>query len=301
MDRLDELVVFTAILEAGSLAAAARGLRRSYPAVTRSLAALEERVGLRLVQRTTRKLAPTEAGHRLASRARQLLADYGEATGKLRGHRNAPLQGLLRVTAPSLFGRVHIMPLVASFLDLHPGVRFELVLTNTNLDLIEERFDIAIRLGPLADSGLVARRVGQVREVLLASGKYLARRGRPLTPGDLMKHDIVFNSSRPAPLVWRFRASGRDRAVSLTPRLVVSDTESMIAAIRGGLGIGRALSYQAAEELSSGKLERLLREFEPPARPIHLVVPTAQYMPPGVRAFLDHAVRGLGRVGTLQD
>jgi DNA-binding transcriptional LysR family regulator len=301
MDRFDELIVFTAILDSGSLAAAARRLRRSSPAVTRSLAALERRVGLRLVQRTTRKLAPTEAGRRLASRARQLLADYGEATGTTKESHDAPLQGLLRVTAPSLFGRWHVTPLVASFLAAHPGIRIELMLTNSNLHLIEEGFDVAIRLGPLSDSGLVARRVGQVREVLLASANYLARRGRPRTPRDLMKHDIVFNSPRPAPLVWRFRASGRDRAVSLTPRLIVSDTESMILAIRAGLGIGRALSYQAADDLSSGTLVRLLREFEPPARPIHLVVPTAQYIPPTVRAFLDHAIRVLGAVRAIHE
>src|SRR5215217_1337020 len=128
MDRFDELVVFTAILDAGSLAAAARRLRRSSPAVTRSLAALEKRVGLRLVQRTTRKLAPTEAGRRLAERARQLLADYSEATGTIKETRDAPLQGLLRVTAPSLFGRRYVTPVVASFLEAHPGIRMELML-----------------------------------------------------------------------------------------------------------------------------------------------------------------------------
>ena len=212
MDRLDELVVFTAILDAGSLAAAARRLGRSAPAVTRSLTALENRVGVRLIQRTTRKLVPTDTGRHLASRARQVLADYVEVTGRLGEDSDAPLQGLLRVTAPSLFGRLHITPLVSSFLQAHPGIRVELILTNSNLNLIDEGFDAAIRLGPLSDSGLVARRVGQVREVLLASSKYLARRGRPRTPRDLHEHDIVFNSSRPAPVTWRFRAVGRDRS-----------------------------------------------------------------------------------------
>jgi DNA-binding transcriptional LysR family regulator len=146
---------------------------------------------------------------------------------------------------------------------------------------------------------LVARRVGQVREVLLASSKYLARRGRPRTPRDLHEHDIVFNSSRPAPVTWRFRAVGRDRIVTLTPRLIVSDTESMISAIRGGLGIGRALSYQAADDLSSGTLVRLLQNYEPAARPIHLVIPTAQHIPPRVRAFLDHTSRVLADVRSL--
>jgi DNA-binding transcriptional LysR family regulator len=193
------------------------------------------------------------------------------------------------------------MPLIASFLDTHRGIRIELVLTNTYLHLIEEGFDVAVRLGPLSDSGLVARRVGQAREVLLASPNYLAQRGRLRTPRDLAKHDVVFNSIRPTPLAWRFRVSGRDRTVSLTPKIIVSDTEAMLLAVRAGLGIGRALSYQAADDLSSGSLVRLLREFELPARPIYLVVPAARDMPLRVRAFLDHAVRTLGAVRVLHD
>lgn len=168
MVRLDELLVFTTILDAGSLAEAARRLRRSSPAVTRSLAALEDRIGVRLVQRTTRKLAPTEAGRQLATSARKLLAEYSEATGDVSANLDAPLQGLLRVTAPSLFGRWHVTPLVTSFLQAHPGIRIELVLTNSTLDLIEEGFDVAVRIGQLADSRLVARRVADVREVLIA-------------------------------------------------------------------------------------------------------------------------------------
>jgi DNA-binding transcriptional LysR family regulator len=226
MDRLDQLVVFTAIVDEGSLAAAARRLRRSAPAVTRSLAALEELVGLRLVERTTRRLAPTGAGLRLAERARQLLAEYADAVGKEKESRDAPLDGLLRITAPSTFGRWHVTPLAASFLRAHPGVRIELVLTNHNLDLIEERLDVAVRIGPLKEAGLVARRVGEVRLVVCASPDYLARRGRPRTPKDLTRHDIVFDSHRASPLIWRFRASGRDRLIHIKPRLMVTDVEA---------------------------------------------------------------------------
>ena len=192
VDRLDELLVLTTILDAGSLAAAARRLRRSPPAMTRSLAALEARVGARLVQRTPRRLTPTAAGRRLASCASQLLADYEQATRTGKAKQDAPLDGVLRVTAPSLFGRWHIAPLVWSFLDAHPGIRAELVLTNRNLDLVEEGLDVAVRIGPLTESGLVARRVGQVRWVLFASPDYVTRRGRPRTPRDLIKHDIVY-------------------------------------------------------------------------------------------------------------
>src|SRR5262245_42630258 len=159
MDRLEQFTVFTAIIDSGSLAAAARRLRRSPPAVTRSLTALEKFLGLRLVERTTRRLAPTDAGLRLAERARPVLAEYANAVGDVRERRDAPLEGLLRVTAPTLFGRWHLTPLVASFLDIHPRLRIELVLTNRNVDLIDEGLDIAVRIGPLRSSGLVARRV----------------------------------------------------------------------------------------------------------------------------------------------
>jgi DNA-binding transcriptional LysR family regulator len=301
MDRIDELIVFTTIIEAGSLIAAARRLRRSSPAVTRSLAALEQRVGMRLIQRTTRQLAPTDAGRRLASRARQLLADYREAIGKGGENRDVTLRGLLRVTAPSLFGRWHVTPIVASFLDAHPGIRIELVLTNRNLDLVEEGLDIAVRIGPLADSNLVTRRVGQVRRVLFASPDYLARRGHPGNLRDLLDHDLIFNSDRPVPPVWRFCAFGRDRAVRFTPRFMVTDVEAVLLAARAGRGIGRALSYQVAEDFSCGALVRMLRQFEPPALPVQLVVPTARHMPPSVRAFLDHATQALAAVRLIHE
>ena len=154
MDRLDELAVFTTILDAGSLAAAARRLRRSPPAITRSLASLEGRVGARLFQRTSRQLTPTPAGRRIAGRARQLLGDYEQALGVTKEERNAPLRGALRVTAPSLFGRWHITPIILSFLKAHPGVRAEVVLTNRTLDMIEAGIDVAVRIGPVTELGI---------------------------------------------------------------------------------------------------------------------------------------------------
>jgi DNA-binding transcriptional LysR family regulator len=293
MDRLDELIVLTTILEAGSLAAAARRLRRSPPAITRSLAALEGRVGARLFQRTSRRLAPTAAGRRLAARARQLLEDYEQTIDMAEEKRDAPLHGLLRVTAPILFGRPYISPLIRAFLEAHPGVRAELVLVNRNLNLIEENLDVGVRIGPLAEHGLIARRVGQVRPVLSASPDYIARRGRPRTPKDLVKHDIVLISQPIRPDEWRFQVSGREQVVRLAPRFMVTDVDAALAAARAGGGITRALSYQVAEDHASGALVRLLREFELPAWPVHLVFPTARHMPRTVRAFLDVAAPAL--------
>jgi len=179
VDRLDELTALVAILEAGSLAAAGRKLRRSPPAMTRLLASLEERVGSRLIERTSRRLTATEAGRRLGEQARQVLARYGDA---VRETAPGEVRGVLRITAPLVFGRRHVTPVVSSFLEAHPQMRVELVLDDGTLDLIEEGLDLAVRIGRLGDSSLVARRVGEVRRLLVASPAYVARRGAPRRP-----------------------------------------------------------------------------------------------------------------------
>jgi DNA-binding transcriptional LysR family regulator len=299
VDRLDELRVFTTILEAGSLRAAARRLHRSASSVTRSLAAIEERIGGRLVERTTRHLVPTEAGRRLAERARQLLSDYGAALGEASDAREASLRGLLRVTAPTVFGRRHVIPVVASFLDIHPAVRAELVLSDRNLDMIEEGFDVAVRIGRLTESRLVARRVGEVRRVLIASTDYLSHKGNPRRPSDLARHDLVYCGVLSHPMEWRFRSNGRDQIVRLVPRLIFNDVEATLLAVKAGRGIGRLLSYQVCDELASGTLVRLFSKFEPPAFPVHLVVTTARHMPAHARAFLDHAGRLLKALSAI--
>src|ERR1700722_5720867 len=183
MDRLDELGIFVAIVEAGSLVGASRRLRRSPPAITRALISLENRLGLRLVDWTTRRLAPTEAGNMFAERARALLAGY---EGGLLGAPQAPIRGVLRITAPVQFGRRHVAPIVSAFLNEYPDVGVELTLNDHNLDLIEQGLDVAVRIGPLDDSSLVARQVGSVNRVVVASPEYLARRGTPRTPQDLV-------------------------------------------------------------------------------------------------------------------
>jgi DNA-binding transcriptional LysR family regulator len=293
MDRLDEMIVLTTILDADSMSDAARRLRRSPAGVTRSLAALEQRVGTRLIHRSTRQLKPTEAGRLLAARARQLIVDYERAVGGVTERDDAPLQGLLRITAPTLFGRWHIAPLLTRFLDAHRGVRAELVLSNRNLDLVEQGLDMAVRIGRTVEPGMTARRVGRVHVVLSASPAYIAGRGRPRTPKDLSKHDIVLVSEPRSVSAWRFRAAGREKIVRLTPRLMTTDVETALSAARAAGGIVRTLSYQVADDLSSRTLVRLLRDFEPPPLPVHLVVPAAPHVPRLVRAFLDHAAQAL--------
>jgi DNA-binding transcriptional LysR family regulator len=288
MDRLDELSVFVAIVESGSLIGASRRLRRSPPAVTRALIALEDRVGQRLVDRTTRRLAPTEAGRALTERARALLAGYDQV---LVGASQAPVRGVLRITAPVQFGRRHVAPIVSAFLNEYPDVRVELSLNDRNLDLIEEGLDLAVRIGPLADSSLVARPLGSVRRVVVASPAYLARRGVPLTPKDLAMHDTIFGMARSPAREWRFGPSPRGAVVRLSPRLLVDDVEAQLQAVRAGRGIARPLSYQVTDELSAGTLVRLLQDFEPEPLPVHLVTLSRSYMAPKVRAFLDSAVK----------
>lgn len=295
MDRLAELAVLVAVVDERSLVAAARRLRRSPPAVTRALSALENRVGARLVERTTRRLSPTEAGRKLAEESRSLLSAYEHAVAE---SSPAPVRGLIRITAPVQFGRRHVAPLVTAFLRKYPQAQVELVLHDRHLDLIEEALDIAIRIGPLSDSSLLVRRVGEVRRVLVASPGYLARRGAPVRPADLAGHDTIFGTGSSASLEWRFGPHGR-MVVRLSPRLLVNDVEAQLGAARGGQGIARLLSYQAFDDFESGRLIRLLQAFEPPPLPVHLVHVSRAHMQAKIRAFLDFAAEQLGALRVI--
>jgi DNA-binding transcriptional LysR family regulator len=298
LDRLDELEIFLAILDEGSLAGAARRLRRSPPAITRALAQLEERLGARLLERTTRRLSPTEQGRRLAEQARSLVGGYRDAVQDA-----APGQarGLLRITAPRAFGRRHVTPVVSAFLDAHPATRVELLLSDRLLNLVEEGLDLAVRIGHLADSSFVARRVGEVRRVLVASPAYLARRGAPARPQDLARHETVFSTGPGAgPVEWRFGIGADEAAVRLTPRLLVDDIDAVLVAVRAGRGIARPLSYQVMDDLAANTLVRLLPQFEPPPLPVQLVVPSARHAAAKVRAFLDHAARAFAALPAIR-
>lgn len=298
MDRLDELAVLVTIVDEGSLAAAARRLRRSSPSITRVLAALEERAGARLLERTTRHLAPTEAGLALATRARSLLSDYSGAMSDLAG---APVRGLIRVAAPVPFGRLHVSGIVNGFLGAYPDTRVDLLLNDRYVDLIDEGVDVAIRVGTLADSGLVARTVGSMRGlVVVASPEYLARRGVPDRPAALARHDLIFATVHQRPSEWRFGTGARGAVVRFTPKLSVNDVETQIAAARAGRGIARVLSYQVAADIKAGKLVRMLESFEPEPLPVHLVTPSAR-IAPKVRAFLDHATAALEKLDVLHE
>jgi DNA-binding transcriptional LysR family regulator len=296
MDRLDEFEIFVRIVDEGSLVRAAQRLRRSAPAVTRALAALEDRIGVRLVDRTTRRLAPTEAGRALYERARAVVADYEAAAA---GAREAPVRGLLRIATPVQFGRRHVAPLSTRFLDSHEGVEIELLLNDRNVDLIEEGIDVAVRIGALADSSLVARPVGHVRRQWVASPAYLARHGTPKNPADLATHEALLGTSRGA-LEWSFAGRRRGAPLHLAGRLRVDDVETRLRVAREGRGIAQFLSYQVAEDLAAGRLVRLLRAYEPPPLPVQLLTKGRAHRAPKTDAFLDFAAKKLSALPILQ-
>ena len=297
MDRLDELAVFTAVLDAGSLSAAAGRLRRSAPAITRALATLEARLGARLIERTTRRLTVTESGRRFAREARQILAAY---TAAMQQTDLGEPHGLLRITAPLIFGRRYVTPLVARFLQTHPAIQADLLLSDRNLDLIDEQLDVALRIGPIYEAGLTAIRVGAVRRVVVASPDYVATHGHPRLPSELSRHAVLFVAARPIPREWRFREAGRDRIVRLAPQFTVNEIGAALVAARAGHGITRVLSYQVAEELADGTLLRLLTGFEPPPLPVSLVTAAGSPTPARARAFLAHAEQTLRTLSVIQ-
>ncbi|CAI2457005.1 LysR family transcriptional regulator [Serratia liquefaciens] len=297
MDRLDELAIFVAVVQHGSLAAAGRKLRRSAPAVTRAIASLEQRFGARLVERTTRRLAPTEAGLRLAERAHLLLTEYQAA---VLDTADTQLTGLLRITSPVQFGRKHVAPVVMAFLDRYPQMQIEMVLNDRNLDLIDEGLDVAVRIGHLQDSSRVARRLGQVSRMTVASPDYLARRGEPQEPAQLAEHDTIVGTQRASLREWRFGPQENGERVRLTPRLLLNDVETQLLAVRAGKGIARLLSYQVADDLAAGTLVRLLPAFEPLPMPVQLVAQNMQRMPLKVRTFWDYAWQELSRLAQIQ-
>lgn len=296
MDRLDEMAIFVAVLQYGSLAEAARKLHRSPPAITRAIASLEHRFGARLVERTTRSLAPTEAGARLAEKARVLLSQYQDA---VEDATETQLSGLLRLTAPVQFGRKHVAPLVMAFLAQNPDMQIEMMLNDRNLDLIDEGLDLAVRIGHQVDSGKVARKVAQVTRVLVASPDYLAEHGVPQHPSELARHQTIMGTLRAQISEWRFGPHEDGLRVRLSPRLLSNDVESQLLAVRSGQGIARLLSYQVMDDLQAGNMVRLLTEFEPLPLPVQLVAQQVQQMPRKVRTFWDFAFERLSALTQL--
>jgi DNA-binding transcriptional LysR family regulator len=288
VDRLRAIEIFIAVAEAGSLAGAARRLRLSPPAVTRAVAALEGRLGARVFNRTTRSLSLTDAGRNFLERARRVVADLDAAERESVGDTALP-QGHLRITAPVTFGRDVVAPVVRAFLAAQPRTSASLLLLDRVASLVDEGLDIAIRIGDLPDSSLVARRVGTVRRVLVASPRYLARQGAPGEPADLKRHALIAFTGLSASHEWRFDDRGKRRSVTVEPHVEFNDAVAALAAAEAGEGITIALSYMVATKLKKKKLVTVLDEMMPPPVPVHLVHAESRLVAPKLRAFVDFA------------
>lgn len=285
VDRLDAMSVFVSVADLRGFAPAARRLKLSPSVVTRVIAALEERLGVRLLQRTTRSVALTDAGLRYLDRARRILGDVAEAESAARAERTVPT-GRLVVAASNVFGRMHVGPVLSAFLAHQPAVSGELVLSDRNASLVEEGIDVAVRIGVLEDSSLIARSVGATRRVVVGAPKYFATHGTPRSPDQLAQHALVqLTVLHPTP-EWRFGPDGEQR-VALTPRLVTNGADVAIAHAVAGGGLTMALGYQVRELVRKKKLRVVLAGFEPAPLPIQLVTPTTRLLSAKVRAFIE--------------
>jgi DNA-binding transcriptional LysR family regulator len=291
MDRIDAMKVFVAALDEGSLAGAGRRLGKSAAAVSRAIAFLEAHVGADLLHRTTRSIRLSEAGERYALACRRILLDLEEADSVAAGERSAP-RGTLTVTAPVAAGEDLVRPILDAFMDQYPDVSVRLHLLDRPANLIDEGIDVALRLAHLADSSLVAIRIGEVRRVVAAAPRYLRQHPRIVEPGDLAAHQIIAMTHFGLD-TWTFPplpASTVARSVALTPRFIVNSIRGAVASAVEGRGVTRMFSYHVAPEVAAGQLEIVLAGDEHPPLPVHLVSPQGRLAVPKVRAFVDFAV-----------
>lgn len=290
MDRIDAMKVFVVALDEGSLAGAGRRLGRSPAAVSRAIAFLEAHVGAELLHRTTRSIRLSEAGERYAAACRRVLAELDEADNVAGGERAAP-RGTLALSAPVISGEMVLRPILDAFLDAYPTVSARLMLVDRAVNLIDEGVDVALRIGELADSSMVATRIGEVRRVVVAAPRYLKQNPRIEEPGDLAKHQIITMAHLPNS--WTFpplAGSSVPRSVQVTPRLVTNSIRGAVASAAGGRGVALFFSYQVSEQVQNGELEIVLAGHEPAALPVHVITPQGRLSVPKVRAFLDFAV-----------
>jgi DNA-binding transcriptional LysR family regulator len=290
MDRLETMRVFVAVAEERGFAQAARRLALSPAAVTRAIAALERRVGARLLQRTTRVVRLTEAGMRYLADCKRILSDLETAETAVAASQAEP-RGELVVTAPLMFGRMFVAPLVLEFVARHAQVSARALLADHVVDLVENGVDVAVRIAHLPDSSLTARKVGSVRRLLCASPAYLAARGTPRAPADLAAHEtIVFASSGAAQTEWDF---GGRTTVPLKSRFAVNNADAAIAAAVSGAGITRVMSYQIGPQVDTGQLVIVLERYAPPPIPVSIVFAAGKRSPAKIRAFVDFAAERL--------
>jgi DNA-binding transcriptional LysR family regulator len=291
MDRADALALFVKAVEVGSLSGAARASGLSLPSVSRHLTALEERIGTRLVVRTTRSLALTEAGRVYYEHAKQMLADLEAVEASLLADASVPA-GTVSVWAPTLFGRVFVLPLLARFLADNPRVQLDVTLLDRDFNLVEEGVDLAIRIGPLKESSLIVRRLGSLLWVVSAAPTYLEHRGVPTTPEDLRHHDcLVF--TQPG-YEWRFRKGGRSASLQVPARMRANALDAVVEAAVAGAGLVYAPAWQVHDHVAAGRLKVVLRDYEVPPLPINALLSHTRLLSNKVRTLLEFLATQLG-------
>ena len=292
MDRFRSIQVFVEVAERGGFAAAARELSMSPPAVTRAISALEDRIGTLLLVRTTRSVRLTEAGVRFLEDSQRVLADLQAAEDAAIGSHGTP-RGELRITAPMLFGRLYVTPIIGDFLELYPEVTCQTLFLDRSVSLMDEGLDIAVRIGELPDSSLTAIRVGSVRWMTFAAPSYLEIHGTPEHPRDIKDHRLIQAVSVSGAREWSFLEDGRPVAVKIEPRLRMNTNDAVVALAVQGWGMSRLLSYQIAPDVAAGRLRAVLEDFEMATIPIHVVHQEGRMASRKVRAGVDFLVERL--------
>ncbi len=292
MNTIEEYQAVVAAIDRGSLTAAARHLGRSLQAVSRAVAQVERELGVELIRRTTRRLQPTEAGLRFHGRMRAALADI-EAARVEAGEAAASISGPLRVGGSLVVAPVYLVPALSAFLQRHPQVSVDLLLSNEFVDLVAERFDLSIRVGELEDSSLRMRRIASVRRVTIAAPSYLAEHGRPMIPQDLARHACVVRTSAHDPFHWVYERNGAQESVRVRGRFASSSVDACNEAVARGLGVGVAQTWQVRPLLDQGRVELILTEFEPPPAPVSVVWPDGGALPARTRLLIDFLVARL--------
>jgi DNA-binding transcriptional LysR family regulator len=288
LDRFEAMRTLLAAVDGGSLSAASRRLRTPLATVSRRVADLEAHLKSQLLIRSSRLLSLTEAGHAYVAVARRILDELDDAERAAAGEYSAP-RGHLTITAPVMFGRLHVAPVILAFLKSYPDITARLALADHVINLIDEHADVAVRIGRLADSSMVAARLGQVRWVTCASPAYLKAKGQPATPADLDQHDCIAFEGVYSSASWNFGSGGQQLTVPIHPRLAVNTADAAISAAMAGAGITRVLSYQVAAPVETGALALILSGFEPNPLPVHLVYAPQVLLPLKLRVFLDFA------------
>lgn len=297
MDRMAAMETYVSVVEAGSFSAAAKRLKLGQPAVSKSIAQLEERLGVRLLLRSTRGLTPTDAGQRFYEHARRAIEEVDLAEHVARDA-STGLSGVLRISAAVTFARLHILPALKTFLDRHPNLQIDIVLDDRTIDLLEKGVDVALRMGSLDDSTMTARRIAQSRRLVVGAPAYLAEAGVPKTPAELSQHQVIVYSLRGGGESWAFSQQGKEVAVVVSGRVSVSAAEGMRTTVLGGMGLAIASEWMFSPELADGSVQAVLTDWELPSIDLWAVFPAGRLVSAKARAFVAFVEEVLGVAGT---